>query len=150
MVAGQNKKKLILNEAQYLKIGTHLWVDRVFSNAVCSGMYHFHSSANAYMLYLNSAFQLDSNSVEFGRRQIWQAFVQESIRAVALASDRILEADHSIHIDKESLIFITYYVYLSCLFSLPGLHFLHWVTMENFCWLKSILVQIAQSLLELV
>lgn len=101
MAAGQNeKKKLILNHARYLKIGTHLWVDRVFSNAVCNGMYHFHASANAYMQYLNSAFGMSSYAFEFGRKQIWQAFIQESIRAIASASDRVVEAKHNISIEQ--------------------------------------------------
>ncbi|KAF8869978.1 hypothetical protein BD779DRAFT_1479291 [Infundibulicybe gibba] len=63
-----------------------------FSNAVISGMYSFHASASAYTEYWNNSFgSMDSSKVWVTRRQIWQAFVQESIRSIASMSKINLE-----------------------------------------------------------
>jgi hypothetical protein len=76
---------IYLNSAKYLKVGQSIWVDRAFSNAVLNGMYSFHASATAYAEYWNNSFGLfdASNSLKVNRRQIWQAFVQESTRTIA-------------------------------------------------------------------
>ncbi len=81
--------RLYLNSAKYTKIGQNLWVDRAFSNAVLSGMYTFHASATAYAEFWNNAFDMN-NGGKVSRRQVWQAFVQESIRLVASASNNNL------------------------------------------------------------
>jgi hypothetical protein len=64
-------------------VGQSTYVDRSFSHAVISGMYTFHASASAYATYWSNSFALLS---KITRRQIWQTFVQESIRMVASAS----------------------------------------------------------------
>ena len=69
-----------------MKVGQSIWVDRTFGNAVVNEMYSFHASAAAYMGYWNNTFgHMDLNdSVTLSRRHIWQAFIQESIRTVAM------------------------------------------------------------------
>ncbi|KAF9521859.1 hypothetical protein CPB83DRAFT_778003 [Crepidotus variabilis] len=64
-------------------------------------MYNFHASANAYMMFWNHGYGSSSASsrADLGRRHIWQAFVQESIRMVAAASDRTLETQQNIPIE---------------------------------------------------
>ena len=91
-----------LNTARYLKIGSSLWVDRVFSNAVLSGMYNFHASASAYAQFWNDSFNTATSSIQLSHRQVWQAFVQESIRTVATTGGIDFEADLNIAIDEVS------------------------------------------------
>ena len=97
-------QKLYLNSATYLKIGQNLWVDRVFSNAVVNGMYSFHGSAAAYMEYWNNCFgapqQQQDKPFKISRRQVWQAFVQETTRTIAAASDINLELNDGLAIDE--------------------------------------------------
>jgi len=82
-----------LNSASYIKIGQELWVDHIFSKAVVNGTYSFHASASAYMEFWNNSFGKTQQHTRspLSRRQIWQAFVQESIRTVAAASSYSLE-----------------------------------------------------------
>jgi hypothetical protein len=91
--------RMYLNSAKYTKIGQKLWVDRAFSNAVLSGMYTFHASAAAYAEFCNNAFDMN-NSGKVSRRQVWQAFVQESIRLVASASNDNLTIMDGLPIDE--------------------------------------------------
>jgi hypothetical protein len=53
----ENREKKIsriyLNTARYLKVGQNTWVDRSFSHAVVSGVYHFHASVASYAEYWN-------------------------------------------------------------------------------------------------
>jgi hypothetical protein len=81
------------NSAKYLKIGQSLWVDRVFSNAVVNAMFSFHALTSAYKEFWNNSFHnhQQGNSRKLSRHQIWQAFVQESIRSIASASEINLE-----------------------------------------------------------
>jgi hypothetical protein len=74
-----------LNSAKYLKVGQNIWVDRLFSNAVMCGMYSFHASAAAYTEFWNNAFweMQTGNSPKISCQQIWQTFVQESVRSIA-------------------------------------------------------------------
>jgi len=77
--------RVYLNSASYLKIGQSVWVDRAFSRGVLNGIYNFHASASAYAEYWNNSVW-KHQSVNFKgitRRQVWQAFVQESIRTIA-------------------------------------------------------------------
>src|ERR1700678_203409 len=66
-----------------------MWADRNFSDAVVKSMYSFHASANSYHDYWNSTFGSSNpaNGLKLGRKQVWQAFVQESIRTVAFSDD---------------------------------------------------------------
>jgi hypothetical protein len=78
-----------INTAKYLKAGRDLWVDRVFSQGVIQGMYSFHASAAAYMDYWNQSFWT-SQRRKLSRRQVWNIFVQESIRLIGGDSNRTL------------------------------------------------------------
>jgi hypothetical protein len=49
--SAQQAKRIYLNSAKYLKLGTILWVNRLFANAVINAMYSFHASASAYAQY---------------------------------------------------------------------------------------------------
>jgi len=81
--------KLYLNSAKYFKVGQSLWVDRIFSNAVVNAMYSFHASASAYMEFWNESFwrTQQQTTSPLSRRQIWQAFVQESTRTIASSAN---------------------------------------------------------------
>lgn len=97
---GENfTQECFVNSARYLKIGTNLWVDRGFTKAVYSGMYHFHASASAYVQFWNDNYGKSGKSIKLGRKQIWQAFVQESIRNVAQATGEQFEARQNLDID---------------------------------------------------
>ncbi|KAF8979594.1 hypothetical protein BDQ17DRAFT_1394509 [Cyathus striatus] len=80
----QRYYKVHLNSAKYLKVGQNLWVDRAFSQSVLNGIYSFHATAAAYTEYWNNSF---GNGKEISCRQVWQAFIHESICMVATASD---------------------------------------------------------------
>ena len=82
-------KRLYTNNAQYLKVGQNLWVDRSFSKAVLNGMFSFHASSQAYAQFWNNSFGITTNAITL--RHVWQTFVQESIRTVAAASSYSLE-----------------------------------------------------------
>jgi hypothetical protein len=77
--------RLYLNSAKYLKVGQSMWVDRLFGIGVLNGMYSFHASAAAYTEYWNNTIWKHQpvKVKKITRRQVWQAFVQESIRNVA-------------------------------------------------------------------
>src|SRR5882762_6445803 len=82
-------KQLYTNNAQYLKVGQNLWVDRSFSKAVLNGMFSFHASSQAYAQFWNNSFGITTNAITL--RHVWQTFVQESIQTVAAASSYSLE-----------------------------------------------------------
>ena len=87
-IPGEIPMCTFLNSAKYLKVGQSVWVDRVFSNSVLAGIYHFHASANAYTAFWNASFWENQKSVAnpITCRQIWQTFIQESICSVAALS----------------------------------------------------------------
>jgi hypothetical protein len=62
-------------------------VDRVFSQAVLNGVYSFHASASSYADFWNHSY---SHGITLTRSQIWQAFVQESIRTISSSSNNDL------------------------------------------------------------
>jgi hypothetical protein len=94
--------RLYLNSAKYLKVGQALWVDQSFSKGVLNGIYSFHASATAYTEYWNNSFRRKQvvKFKEITRRQIWQAFVQESIRSIASISDIDLVLQDGLSIDE--------------------------------------------------
>jgi len=98
----QNYTKVYLNSAKYLKIGQNIWVDRLFSNAVLSGIYNFHASAAAFTEFWNDAVwkMQPGNSPKLSRRQIWHTFVQESIRSIACSFGLNLELYDGLNIDQ--------------------------------------------------
>ena len=85
--------KLYLNSAKYLKVGQNIWVDRNFSRMVLNGFYHFHASASAFMEFWNQTCwkNQQTTSRRISRRQVWHAFIQESVRRVATTSGFDLE-----------------------------------------------------------
>lgn len=88
-----------LNSAQYLKVGQSLWVDRKFSYAVVNGVYNFHASAAAYTQYWNDSQTIIDSTIKITRRQVWQAFVQESIRTIAAEANIHLELEDGLNIN---------------------------------------------------
>jgi hypothetical protein len=93
---------LYLNSAKFLKVGQSVWVDRVFSNAVVNAMYSFHASASSYMEFWNNSFGKTQQHGfhRLSRRQIWQAFVQESIRTIAASADTELSVRDNLAIGE--------------------------------------------------
>jgi len=96
-----DRKQKFLNSPRYLQVGSNLWVDFIFSNALLNGMYSFHASANTYTQYWNNSFgSIDTtNSFKISRKQIWQTFVQHSVRVVASSSNTTFETESNIAID---------------------------------------------------
>ncbi|KIJ92679.1 hypothetical protein K443DRAFT_113196, partial [Laccaria amethystina LaAM-08-1] len=70
--------QLYLNSALYIKVGQKLWVDRKFSTSVMNGIYHLHASTSSWANYFNDTYGTDC--ITLSRRQVWAAFVQESIQ----------------------------------------------------------------------
>ena len=100
VIIPKRRREVYLNSARFLKVGSNLWVDRSFSNAVINGMYSFHASANTYMQYWNNTFGSDKLcQVKIGRKHVWQTFIQESIRSVSAASQAEFETDLNLPID---------------------------------------------------
>jgi hypothetical protein len=94
--------KFYLNSAKYLKVGQSTWVDCSFSGAVINGTYSFHASSSAYAEFWNHSFwsSQETHSRKISRRQMWHAFVQESIRRVAQSSGHTLELPDGLPIDE--------------------------------------------------
>jgi hypothetical protein len=103
-VANREYTSVYLNSALYLKVGQSLWVDRVFSTAVLNGMYSFHGSPSAYSEFWNNSFGTTDkeNEYQITRRQVWQSFVQESIRSIAssINPNNNLELDANLNINE--------------------------------------------------
>jgi hypothetical protein len=93
---GQSKdrQKTYLNDAVYLKVGQNTYVDRVFSNAVVNGIFSFHASTAAYAEFWTKSFG-KAHSVKVPRRQMWQTFIQESIRGVSQELGITFEANNN-------------------------------------------------------
>jgi hypothetical protein len=92
--------KFYLNSAKYLKVGSNIWVDRSFSAAVVNGTYSFHASSSAFAEFWNDTFwTVETGCKKLSRRQTWHAYVQESIRQVAQASQYTLELADGLPID---------------------------------------------------
>ena len=72
---------LHLNSANFLKIGQNIWVDCIFSSTVLNATYSFHASPTAFAEFWNASFWSTqrTTSRKVSRRQIWQAFVKESV-----------------------------------------------------------------------
>jgi hypothetical protein len=71
----------------------------MFSRAILNAMYHFHGSASAYAAFWNGSFAQHTSTV-ITRRQVWQAFVQESIRTIASSSGFDLELQDHLNIEE--------------------------------------------------
>jgi hypothetical protein len=94
--------KLYLNSAKFLKIGQNIWVDRIFSRTVLNATYHFHASTTAFAAFWNASFWSTqrTGSRKLSRRQVWQAFIQESVRKVASVSGFELELPDRLAINE--------------------------------------------------
>lgn len=97
-------KRVYINSAKYLKIGQKTWVDRTFACSILNGMYSFHASASAYTEFWNNSYGTinGENSIKITRRQVWQAFIQESIRMVAVESKINLEMTDGMSISEKT------------------------------------------------
>ena len=93
-----NFKRVYLNSAKYLKIGTSLLVDRLFATSAINAMYNFHASASAYAEYWNNTF--GTEQIIITRAHIWQAFVQQSVRTIAEESHIDVEFDDGLNIKE--------------------------------------------------
>ena len=96
-VAGP-RRRVYLNNAKYLKLGKSLYVDRCFSNAVVNGTYSFHASVSAYAEFWTNSYG-KQGSLKVERRQIWQAFVHETVCTIAQASGVTFETNDNPSID---------------------------------------------------
>ena len=104
-LTGENQwNRIYLNSARYFKVGQTLWVDRLFSNAVLNSMYSFHASAAACTEFWNNSFwktqDVTCQCAKVSRRQVWQAFVQESIQTIAATSKLNLELQDGLSINE--------------------------------------------------
>jgi hypothetical protein len=101
---GRPPTRVYVNSAKYLKVGRETWVDRTFSEAILNGMYSFHASASAYTEFWNNSYgQLSGQaSAKITRRQVWQAFIQESIRLVATESNINLQITNGLSISEKT------------------------------------------------
>ncbi len=77
-------------------------MDQLFSNSVVNGVYIFHASANAYTEYWNNIFK--KNGLKHFQvitcRQVWQAFIQETIHFIAATSNENLVLQYGLAIDE--------------------------------------------------
>ncbi|KAF6743978.1 hypothetical protein DFP72DRAFT_858131 [Ephemerocybe angulata] len=71
-----------LNGARYLKIGRELWADRTFSNSILCATYSFYSSTSAFMDFWNKSVGHGAG-VKISHRQVWHAYILESLRMIA-------------------------------------------------------------------
>jgi CxC5 like cysteine cluster associated with KDZ transposases len=96
--------RVYVNSAKYLKIGQNTWVDRSFASAVLNGMYSFHASASAYTEFWNNSYGTVNGEIvaKITRRQVWQAFIQESIRMIAAESKTDLEIRDGLSISDKT------------------------------------------------
>jgi len=91
-------RQVYLNNAKYLKVGKSLHVDQLFSNAVVNGTYSFHASVSAYAEFWTNSYG-KQRSLKIERRQIWQAFVHETVCTIAQASGAMFETNDNPSID---------------------------------------------------
>lgn len=91
-------KRVYLNSAKYLKLGTLLWGDRLFTSSMINAMYSFHASASACSQYWNLTYGTKSTSVS--RAHIWQALVQDSLRTIAQESKIDIELNDPLNITE--------------------------------------------------
>ncbi len=75
-----------------------------FVNAIVNNIYSFHASAAVYTNYWNNTFgQVNLEySAKLDCHYIWQAFVQESVRTIAIATDQdvYLELNENLPVDE--------------------------------------------------
>ena len=94
----QQPKRVYLNSAKYLKLGSNLWADRLFSSSVINAMYSFHASVSAYSQYWNITY--GTKSTNLSRAHIWQAFVQDSLHTIAAESKIDIELNDPLNITE--------------------------------------------------
>lgn len=95
--------RIYVNSAKYLKIGQNTWGDRTFSSAIVNGMYSFHASASAYTEFWNNSYGINGKHMtKITRRQVWQAFIQESIRTIGYESKINLQIQNGLSISEKT------------------------------------------------
>ncbi|KAF4571417.1 hypothetical protein EYR36_008754 [Pleurotus pulmonarius] len=91
---------LYLNDAKYLKVGKSVWVDRLVSRAIVNANYSFHASTAAITEFCHSSFvQPSGGTFKLSRRQVWKAFVAESIRHMASFNNWEIVFESNLSID---------------------------------------------------
>ena len=93
---GAQPKRVYLNSAKYLKLGSNLWADRLCTSSMINAMYSFHASASAYAQYWNITF--GTKSINMSRAHVWQGFVQDSMRTIAADSNIDMELNDPLNI----------------------------------------------------
>ncbi|KAF9496940.1 hypothetical protein BDN71DRAFT_1505388 [Pleurotus eryngii] len=91
---------LYLNDAKYLKVGKSVWVDRLVSRAIVNANYSFHTSTAAITEFWHFSFVQPSGvTFKLSCRQVWKAFVAESIHHMASIDNReiVFESNLSIN-----------------------------------------------------
>ena len=101
---GFDPSRVYLNSAKYLKVGQNTWVDRTFAGAILNGMYSFHASASAFTEFWNNSYGNipGQGTAKITRRQVWQGFIQESIRMVASDSKTNLQITDGLSISEKT------------------------------------------------
>ena len=77
-----------------------MWVDQKFSHSVLSAVYNFHASTSAFMQFWNDCNLITNSNIQIMRRQVWQAFVQESIRTIASVKKIDLDLKENLNIKE--------------------------------------------------
>ena len=63
-------------------------------------MYNFHASASAFTQFWNDCNSITISTFQITRRQIWHAFVQESLRTIASIQNINLELQEDLNIHQ--------------------------------------------------
>jgi hypothetical protein len=84
-----SRVRLYLESVKYIKIGQDLWVDCVFSGTIVNRSYSFHTSSAALAEFWNDSFWAtqNTNSRKVTQKQLWHAYVQETIRKVSASTN---------------------------------------------------------------
>ena len=86
-----DRQKTYLNDAIYLKIGQNTYGDHVFSKAVINAVFSFHASTAAIAEFWTNSFG-KAQLIKVPQCQMWQAFMQESIRGVSQELERTFDS----------------------------------------------------------
>ncbi|KAF9492242.1 hypothetical protein BDN71DRAFT_1509604 [Pleurotus eryngii] len=91
---------LYFNNAKYLKVGKSVWVDHTVSEAIVNANYSFHASTAAITEFWNFSFvKPNGGTFKLGRRQVWKAFVKESIQQMAKFNKRQIVFEDNLFIN---------------------------------------------------
>ncbi|KAF9486647.1 hypothetical protein BDN71DRAFT_1564217 [Pleurotus eryngii] len=86
---------LYLPNAKYLKVRKQVWVDHIVSKAIVNANYSFHASTAAITEFWNYSFvQPSGASFTLTCRQVWKAFVVESIHLAGFSNSTMIFMDN--------------------------------------------------------